>query len=46
MGVAYVVFPTPGQLADAVDEAKASGLIARLIEKHGVTGKLSVAHAK
>lgn len=30
-------------LSDVVEDAKASGLIARLIEKHGATGKLSVA---
>lgn len=30
-------------LADFVEEAKASGLVARLIEKHGVTGRLAVA---
>jgi polar amino acid transport system substrate-binding protein len=30
-------------LAAFVDEAKASGLVARLIEKHGVAGRLSVA---
>lgn len=30
-------------LAEFVEEAKASGLVARLIEKHGVTGKLTVA---
>jgi polar amino acid transport system substrate-binding protein len=30
-------------LRDFVAEAKASGLVARLIEKHGVTGRLSVA---
>ena len=28
-----------------VEEAKASGLVARLIEKHGVVGRLSVAPA-
>ena len=30
-------------LADFVEEAKASGLVGRLIERHGVTGRLSVA---
>jgi polar amino acid transport system substrate-binding protein len=30
-------------LRDFVEEAKASGLVARLIERHGVTGRLSVA---
>ena len=30
-------------LRDFVEEAKASGLVARLIDKHGVTGRLSVA---
>ena len=30
-------------LRDFVEEAKASGLVASLIEKHGVTGKLTVA---
>ena len=30
-------------LADFVEEAKASGLIARLIDRHGVTGRLLVA---
>jgi polar amino acid transport system substrate-binding protein len=30
-------------LRDFVEEAKRSGLVARLIEKHGVTGRLSVA---
>ncbi len=30
-------------LADFVEEAKASGLVERLIERHGVTGRLSVA---
>src|SRR5579875_140843 len=32
-------------LRDFVEEAKASGLVARLIERHGVTGRLSVAPA-
>jgi polar amino acid transport system substrate-binding protein len=32
-------------LRDFVAEAKASGLVARLIERHGVTGRLSVAPA-
>jgi polar amino acid transport system substrate-binding protein len=30
-------------LRDFVEDAKASGLVARLIERHGVTGRLSVA---
>jgi polar amino acid transport system substrate-binding protein len=30
-------------LRDFVEEAKASGLVARLIEKHKVVGRLSVA---
>ncbi len=30
-------------LRDFVEEAKRSGLVARLIEKHGVVGRLSVA---
>jgi polar amino acid transport system substrate-binding protein len=30
-------------LSDVVEDAKASGLIARLIEKHKVVGRLSVA---
>ena len=30
-------------LRDFVEEAKKSGLVARLIEKHGVVGRLSVA---
>jgi len=30
-------------LADFVEEAKASGLVGRLIKRHGVTGRLSVA---
>jgi polar amino acid transport system substrate-binding protein len=30
-------------LRDFVEEAKASGLVAKLIEKHGVVGRLSVA---
>ncbi len=30
-------------LAEFVEEAKASGLVGRLIERHGVTGRLSVA---
>lgn len=33
-------------LSDVVEDAKASGLIARLIEKHGVVGRLSVASAR
>jgi len=32
-------------LRDFVEEAKASGLVASLIEKHGVTGRLTVAPA-
>ncbi len=32
-------------LRDFVDEAKASGFVAGLIEKHGVTGRLTVAPA-
>ena len=32
-------------LRDFVEEAKASGLVAQLIERHGVTGRLSVAPA-
>jgi polar amino acid transport system substrate-binding protein len=30
-------------LREFVEEAKTSGLVARLIEKHGVVGRLSVA---
>ena len=30
-------------LREFVEEAKSSGLVARLIEKHGVQGRLSVA---
>ena len=30
-------------LAEFVEEAKASGLVGRLIERHGVTGRLAVA---
>ena len=30
-------------LAEFVEEAKASGFVASLIEKHGVAGRLSVA---
>lgn len=33
-------------LSDVVEDAKAGGLIARLIEKHGVVGRLSVAAAR
>jgi polar amino acid transport system substrate-binding protein len=32
-------------LRDCVEEAKRSGLVARLIERHSVTGRLSVAPA-
>mgnify|MGYP001258942960 CR=1 FL=1 len=32
-------------LSDFVEEMKASGFVARLIEKHGVTGRLTVAPA-
>ena len=32
-------------LRDFVEEVKASGLVASLIEKHGVTGRLTVAPA-
>jgi polar amino acid transport system substrate-binding protein len=32
-------------LRDFVEEAKASGFVASLIEKHGVTGRLTVAPA-
>ena len=32
-------------LSAFVEEAKASGIVTRLIERHGVTGRLSVAQA-
>ena len=43
VGTARTNIAGAGFLHDFVEEAKASGLVARLIEKHNVTGRLSVA---
>lgn len=43
VGVARTKPEAAAYLSDVVEDAKSSGLIARLIEKHGVVGRLSVA---
>jgi polar amino acid transport system substrate-binding protein len=45
VGTARTKTEAAAYLSDVVEDAKASGLIARLIEKHGVVGRLSVAGA-
>lgn len=46
VGTARAKTEAAAYLSDVVEDAKASGLIARLIEKHGVVGRLSVAAAR
>jgi polar amino acid transport system substrate-binding protein len=43
VGTARTKTEAAAYLSDVVEDAKASGLIARLIEKHKVVGRLSVA---
>lgn len=45
VGTARTKTEAAAYLSDVVEDAKASGLLARLIEKHGVVGRLSVAGA-
>ena len=46
VGTARTRSEAAAYLSDIVEDAKVSGLIAQLIDKHGVVGRLSVAASK